>query len=107
MRNTIMINTKSYTVALMLAIAFASVTVTHSSFAQKGNLGDEQINIVKAYQPMLSDAYKISDTPTRDTAVNYVPDMAYQVKKMKYPTAYTITPIKPVKVKDDQIKKLY
>lgn len=77
-----------------------------SVFAQK-DLGDEQIDVVKAYQPMLSDAYKISDVPASDTMVNYVPDMTYALDKVRFPTIYTITPIKAVKVKDDNIKKLY
>lgn len=77
------------------------------SYAQTGNLGDEQINVVKAYQPMLSDAFKISDIPARDTTVTYVPDLIYEIAPEKFPTVYTISPIKPLKIKDDQIKKLY
>jgi hypothetical protein len=87
-----------------LFVLFASISVTN---AQQDNLGNEQINVVKAYQPMLSDAFKISDVPFRDTAVNYVPDMNYEIGNIKYPTDYTISPIKPLKIKDDNIKKLY
>ena len=75
--------------------------------AQQGNLGDEQINVVKAYQPTLSDAFKISDIPGRDTAVGYTPDMTYKINPIQYPTVYTISPIKPLRIKDENIKKLY
>lgn len=87
-------------VLLLLQISFFSAQA-------QGNLGDEQIDVVKAYQPMLSDAFKISDIPPRDTAVSYTPDMKYAVNPVKFPTIYTITPIKPLRIKDDNIKKLY
>ncbi len=90
----------------IIAIALTAFGFTHS-YAQQGNLGDEQINVVKPYQPTLSDAFKISDTPGRDTAVAYTPDLSYDIKQVQYPTVYTISPIKPVKIKDENIKKLY
>ncbi|MBK7388498.1 MAG: hypothetical protein IPI23_05305 [Bacteroidetes bacterium] len=90
----------------IIAIALVAFAFTHS-YAQQGNLGDEQINVVKPYQPTLSDAFKISDTPGRDTAVAYTPDLSYDIKQVQYPTVYTISPIKPVKIKDENIKKLY
>ncbi|HMT29178.1 MAG TPA: hypothetical protein PKD91_07865, partial [Bacteroidia bacterium] len=84
-------------------IAFSTLPV----FSQQGNLGNEQINVVKAYQPTLSDAFKISDVPSRDTAVSYTPDMKYEISPVQYPTVYTISPIKPLRIKDENIKKLY
>jgi hypothetical protein len=92
--------------AVMVTVAIA-VALSSGATAQQNNLGDEQINVVKAYQPTLSDAFKISDTPTRDTAVTYVPDMKYEVSQIMYPTVYTISPIKPLRIKDENIKKLY
>ncbi len=91
-------------------LLFTSLAVTcfiTTSWSQQGNLGDEQINVVKAYQPTLSDAFKISDVPERDTAVGYTPDMKYSVSQIQYQTVYTISPIKPLKIKDENIKKLY
>lgn len=84
-------------------IAFSTLP----TFSQQGNLGNEQINVVKAYQPTLSDAFKISDVPSRDTAVSYTPDMKYEISPVQYPTVYTISPIKPLRIKDENIKKLY
>lgn len=97
----ISIRTAACTVLLVMSGAFSAVT------AQQGNLGDEQINVVKPYQPTLSDAFKISDIPERDTAVSYSPELSYVVQPVQFETVYTITPIKPVKIKDDNIKELY
>ncbi len=90
-------------------IAFVSLAMLSlpAMAQQTGNLGDEQINVVKAYQPTLSDAFKISDVPLRDTAVSYTPDMNYSVNQVQYQTVYTISPIKPLRIKDETIKKLY
>ena len=88
-------------------VLFSCFVLTLQVNAQQGNLGDEQINVVKAYQPTLSDAFKISDVPERDTAVSYTPDMKYSVNQVQYQTVYTITPIKPLRIKDENIKKLY
>jgi len=83
------------------------VFATLNAYSQQGNLGNEQINVVKAYQPTLSDAFKINDVPMRDTSVSYSPDMKYDIRQIQYPTIYTISPIKPLRIKDDNIKKLY
>lgn len=84
-----------------------SIAVISAPAIAQNNLGDEQINVVKAYQPTLSDAFKISDVPERDTAVSFTPDMKYSVNQVQYQTVYTITPIKPLRIKDESIKKLY
>jgi hypothetical protein len=91
----------------ILGLQLLSVCMAVPVIAQQGNLGDEQINVVKPYQPTLSDAFKISDVPGRDTAVVYIPDFKYQISEIQYPTVYTISPIKAVKIKDENIKKLY
>ncbi len=87
--------------------AICLLTAVVPALGQQTNLGDEQINVVKAYQPTLSDAFKISDVPSRDTAVAYIPDMKYEVDQVQFPTLYTISPIKPLRIKDENIKKLY
>ena len=102
----ITIKRKAMNHRIIYAFTVAAVLSTVNVVAQK-NIGDEQIDVVKAYQPMLSDAVKISDVPQSDTMVNYIPDMTYEHSKVRFNTIYTISPIKAVKVKDDNIKKLY
>lgn len=71
------------------------------------DLGSEEVMVVKAYQPALSDAFKISDQPTADTTSVLSPEFNYALSPKKTETNYNITPIKPVRIKDDNIKKLY
>lgn len=91
----------------ILASLFIVMSCQMQLFGQEGNLGDEQINVVKAYQPTLSDAFKISDIPSGDTSVVFIPPMSYDIEKVNYPTTYTISPIKAVRIKDENLKELY
>ncbi len=78
-------------------------------FAQKDtvkNMGDENIIVVKDYKPTLSDATKISGMPGPDTSTFADPNFTYSIAPIKTETNYNSTPIKPVKIKDDNIKKL-
>jgi len=87
--------------AMMLSGAFPLVA------QQTKDLGDENVLVVKAYQPTLTDAYKISDVPQKDTTQVQSPQLMYEVDPQKYNTEFRPSPIKPVKIKDDSVKKLY
>lgn len=76
-------------------------------FAQKGNIGNEEVEVIKPYQPVLSDAIKITSAPQRDTLSAEPPALNYAIEEKKQNTAYNITPIKPVRIKDENIKELY
>jgi hypothetical protein len=84
-----------------------STLLAQEDKSKTGNVGDEQVTVVKAYQPTLSDAIKINDVPQKDTAVFNSSDLKYNIEPKKLDTKYNITPIKPVKIKDENIKKLY
>jgi hypothetical protein len=71
------------------------------------NLGNEDINITKDYQPVLNDAYKINIRPEGDTSTVKPPVLEYKVDPKVMNSNYNITPIKPVRIKDDNIQKLY
>jgi hypothetical protein len=74
---------------------------------QTQDLGDENVLVVKAYQPTLTDAYKISDIPKADTTSTTPPALKYELDAQKYNAEFKPSPIKPVKIKDDNVKKLY
>jgi hypothetical protein len=105
--------TKNKTNSIMLK-GITSLSIIFSSYAVMGqsardtvkNLGDENIIVVKDYQPTLSDAVKISDMPAADTTTFADPDFKYAVEPKKVDVAFNTSPIKPVKIKDDEIKLL-
>ena len=80
---------------------------TSLSVAQTKGVEDETIIVVKPYQATLSDAFKISENPMRDTTKYTIPDLKYYINPAKAETEYTVQEIKPVKIKDEAIPKLY
>ncbi|MFM7015604.1 MAG: hypothetical protein ACKOX3_04680 [Bacteroidota bacterium] len=97
-------------------IAAASILIASSANAQtvpdstKGgtkNLGNEDINVYKEYTPVLNDAFKINITPVGDTSIFNPPTLTYTIDPKPMNSNYNLSPIKPVKIKDDNIKKLY
>ena len=75
---------------------------------KEGNVGNEDINIVKDYQPVLNDAFKINISPDQDTISFRSPAaLTYKADPKPMNAAFNTRPIKPVRIKDDVIKKLY
>lgn len=73
-----------------------------------GNLGNEDVNVVKEYQPVLNDAFKINMYPESDTSTLWdKQQLNYAIEPKPMNSNYNLSPIKPVKIKDDAIKKLY
>lgn len=68
--------------------------------------GDE-IVVIKPYEPVLSDAYKITENPKTDTVTVKLPELSYSVSPVRYPTNFELSPIKAVKIKDENLTKLY
>ncbi len=89
------------------SIAFSLVLFSFNCFAQKDATINNDITVVKGYKPVLAEARKISEIPTADTAVFETPKLSYTIDPKPLPSAYSISPIKAVKIKDENIKKLY
>jgi hypothetical protein len=89
----------------LLTVILSSAFLT--SQGQSTGVEDETIIVVKPYQATLSDAFKISEIPSRDTSKITVPELKYVINQSKAETDYTVPEIKPVKIKDEAIPKLY
>lgn len=76
-------------------ITLVLVIVFQISFAQKKqeNIGTEEVNVVKAYNPTISDAFKIKENPVLDDAGNAKKEtIKYAI--FSFPVASTFTPAK-------------
>jgi hypothetical protein len=89
------------------AITTNAQTVVDSTKGGVKNLGNEDINVYKEYTPVLNDAFKINITPVGDTSIFNPPSLTYAIEPKPMNSNYNLSPIKPVKIKDDNIKKLY
>jgi hypothetical protein len=76
---------------LIIAVLFCS----QISIAQKKdeNIGTEIVNVVKAYTPTISDAFKVKETPTLDDEDNSKKE-AIQYSIFSFPVASTFAPSK-------------
>ncbi len=68
---------------------------------------DEKVTVIAPYQPTISDANKINVQPVYTDTVLVTPRMTYQTLTRKYSTTYTADPIKPARVGDINLAKLY
>jgi len=71
------------------------VFVANGLFAQdeEENIGSEVVNVVKAYTPTISDAYKVKETPNIDSQINMQKD-SVSFGIFSVPVASTFTPAK-------------
>lgn len=91
---------------LMLVLSGSSLWAQTTRDSVK-NIGNENIVVVKDYQPTLSDAVKISNLPAADTTTAKELNLSYKIEPKRTETPFNTTPIKPVKIKDDEIKLLH
>jgi hypothetical protein len=98
---------KSVITMKKIFIGLASVLAATTVHGQRTTIGHEAVEVIKPYQPVLSEAIKITSLPQRDTLPVDPPSLEYSVEEKRYSTSYNITPIKPVRVKEEKIKELY
>lgn len=105
-----MVASKKYFI-MALFTGLTSLLPGYASAQQKGSKdiggGEEEISVVKPYHPTLSDAVKLSVFPEKDTAATVLPKLSYTIASRKITTAIEVTPIKPMRIKDETISKLY
>lgn len=93
---------------IITALLITSAGSLHAqTLGTSKDLGNEDITIVKEYQPVLNDAFKINIVPAGDTTTQESVTLQYNIDPSPANSNYTLIPIKPVRIKDDNIKKLY
>ena len=79
----------SKTISVCVAVLFyGNISFAQSSRDTVKNMGDENIIVVKDYQPTLSDATKISGMPGADTSTFADPNFTYNIEPKKTETNF-------------------
>lgn len=78
-----------------------------ASIAQNRDLGEQQYVVVKDYKPVLAESFKISNAPEKDTSTSVPPALSYSIASHPANTVLEISQVKPVKIKEDALPKLY
>lgn len=76
--------TKYFLFLLLVGFAFTSVSAQPDSTLQK------EVEVIKAYQPSISDAYKIGTNPKIKDTVSYTPTFDYKIYSTDIPVEKTI-----------------
>lgn len=67
----------------------------------------KEVQVVKPYEPTISDAYKITHLPKITDTVKTVPEINYFLHTKPLSVGYTIEPIKPAKMVGEPLSRLY
>lgn len=90
-----------------LPIIIFSFFISQAAVAQK-NLRDTVIvDVVKSFQPTISDAFKINENPIINDSTKKIPQINYSILSSKMNTPFDIEPIKPAKMIGEPLTKLY
>jgi hypothetical protein len=79
---------------LLGLLLFATQT---SLYGQEDKLNKE-VQVVRPYEPSISDAFKINLLPKIDDTLKFTPHLFYTILQRPISTNYTITPITPAKM---------
>lgn len=79
--------------------------LTNAVFAQIG--GTTNVKVVKPYEPVISDAFKLSELPKINDTLKVTPSFSYEITPVKYETRFSPTQIKPAKLIKEPLPKLY
>ncbi len=79
-----------YKIAIIVVLFGTQITIAQK---KDENIGTEVVNVVKAYTPTISDAFKVKETPTLDDEDNSKKE-AIQYSIFSFPVASTFTPSK-------------
>jgi len=70
----------------------------HTLMAQIDNNLQKEVEVIKAYQPSISDAYKIGTNPRINDTINYSPTFEYRIFSKDFPVKKTINHLPAVKL---------
>jgi hypothetical protein len=102
-----LVNLKMNSKQIYCFIVGLMIVINSTCIAQTKDLGEQQYVVVKDYKPVLAESFKISDAPGKDTSTSTPPSLTYSISSHAASTSLEISPIKPVKIKDESISKLY
>jgi hypothetical protein len=78
-----------------------------SNYLFSQNNLNQQVDVVKSYEPIIADAFKINIMPTIKDTNKLMTTFEYKLFPKQYPIFYQVTPIQPAKMASESVNKLY
>ena len=93
----------------MKRLVFLSILTicAYGAMAQPGDLGTEEITVVKEYDPTLSDVVKLQYFPSLKNTNPEPLNLQYSIRPLEYETRFTPEPIAPARISRTKLDKLY
>lgn len=91
------------TVLLVSGISFSM----HTSALKAQEKIERQVEVVKPYEPAVSDAFKISLLPRITDTIRVLPDFKYSIFPTPITSDFTVEPISPARMSSESLPKLY
>ncbi len=88
-----------------LFIASVLCNIVLISTAQ--NSLNQEVSVVKPYEPTIADAFKINTMPNIIDTSKLLSSFEYKLFPKQYPIFYQVTPIQPAKMTAESVSKLY
>ena len=89
----------------LVTLSFLLLSSQFSLFAQDDKLNKE-VQVVRPYEPSISDAFKINLLPKIEDTLKFTPKLTYTILQRPISTNYTITPITPAKMLQETMNDL-
>lgn len=92
---------------LSLIVVFIFGLKTIESQSQDTTKYSEEITIIGSYKPTISDAYKITFSPSIDESGFTLPDVSYGINSTRMNTSIVLVDLPPARVVGEPLSKLY
>lgn len=81
------------------------ISASFNGFAQ--DKVNQEVKVVKPYEPVISDAFKISELPKLEDTISVVPEFEYDIMPKQFETSFIPKSIKPARLISEPLSKLY
>lgn len=85
---------------------FFAVTAFHG-FAQTDEKLNQEVEVIREYTPTISDAFKLNELPVIKDSAKIESSFTYAIESKQIPTDFQTEPVKPAKMIDEPLSKLY
>ncbi len=89
-----------------IVTALITISVNSNIFGQDDKLNKE-VQVVRPYEPSISDAFKINLLPKIDDTLKQVPKLNYNLIQRPFTVNYSVTPISSAKMLMEPLSDLY
>lgn len=83
------------------------VTAAFQGFGQVDENMKQEVEVIREYTPTISDAIKLNELPVIQDSVKTEASFLYQIESKQIPVDFQTEPVKPAKMNDEPLSKLY